>query len=166
MREIMRYARGHSSLGDIVVVASAEGLVAVEFGVVEPVLQALRDRFPGIAIIADHTGLEPMVEAVVNLIEDPQRACELPLDPRGTEFELRVWRALRDIPRGHTASYGEIAARLGSPRLAREVGAACAANTLAVLVPCHRVLKKDGALSGYRWGTARKRALLQREASA
>ncbi len=88
---------------------------------------------------------------------------DLPLDMRGTEFELRVWNALRDIPAGQTVNYGEIAARIGAPREAREVAEACAANTLAVIVPCHRVVKKDGSISGYRWGFKRKRALIERE---
>ncbi len=106
------------------------------------------------------------VEVVAGLIEAPARDPQLPLDIRGTAFQRRVWSALRAIPRGATASYADIAARIGAPASVRAVAGACAANPLAVVVPCHRVVRRDGGLSGYRWGIARKRALLQREAAA
>ena len=106
------------------------------------------------------------VARVSALIERPERTSDLALDLRGSDFELRVWAALKQIPPGMTASYGEIAARIGAPRETREVGEACAANTLAILIPCHRVVKKDGSIAGYRWGVRRKRALLARERQA
>lgn len=167
MHTFIRYSWGHSALGQFLIAASPRGLVAVEFGEArEALLQALRQRFAGSQVEEDPAGLAASAATVVALIERPQPGGELPLDLQGSAFELRVWQALRAIPPGETRSYGQIAAQLGAPRLAREVGAACAANTLAVLVPCHRVLKQDGSLSGYRWGVRRKRALLQREAQA
>ena len=165
MQQIIGYCTGRSALGDFIAAASDRGLVAVEFGdSPETLTQALRQRFAGAEVVEDQAGLADAVARVAALIEHPRTQDELALDLRGSEFEVRVWRALRAIPPGETRSYGQIAAQLGAPKMAREVGAACAANTLAVLVPCHRVLKKDGSLSGYRWGVGRKRALLEREA--
>jgi AraC family transcriptional regulator, regulatory protein of adaptative response / methylated-DNA-[protein]-cysteine methyltransferase len=103
---------------------------------------------------------------VVDFIEAPGSRFDLPLDPQGTVFQRRVWKALCDIPAGSTATYSEIARRLGAPKEAYLVGEACAANPIAVVIPCHRVVRKDGTLAGYRWGFKRKRALLQREAAA
>ena len=103
---------------------------------------------------------------VVGLVEQPRLGHDLPLDVRGTAFQQRVWQALRDIPAGQTASYAEVAAKIGKPAAVRAVAQACAANSLAVAIPCHRVVRSDGALSGYRWGVERKRALLDREAAA
>jgi AraC family transcriptional regulator of adaptative response/methylated-DNA-[protein]-cysteine methyltransferase len=107
--------------------------------------------------------MEPFMAKVVDFVEAPNRVFDLPLDPRGTPFQQRVWQALREIPAGSRASYGEVARRIGAPTEAYAVGEACAANMIAVAVPCHRVVRKDGALAGYRWGFARKRALLKRE---
>jgi AraC family transcriptional regulator of adaptative response/methylated-DNA-[protein]-cysteine methyltransferase len=109
--------------------------------------------------------LRSLLTQVIGLVESPEVGGNLPLDLRGTEFQKRVWQALRGIPIGSVASYTEIASQIGSPKAFRAVARACAANALAVLIPCHRVVKNDGALSGYRWGLARKRALLEREAA-
>ena len=109
---------------------------------------------------------EKMVARVIGFIEQPELGFDLPLDIRGTAFQQRVWKALCAIPLGSTASYSEIANRMGAPQSARAVAQACAANPIAVAVPCHRVVRNDGALSGYRWGVERKRALLDREARA
>ena len=102
---------------------------------------------------------------MVGFVEAPELGLDLPLDVRGTAFQQRVWQALREIPAGQTASYAEIAARIGAPKAVRAVAQACGANPLAVAIPCHRVVRSDGSLSGYRWGVERKRALLEREAS-
>jgi AraC family transcriptional regulator of adaptative response/methylated-DNA-[protein]-cysteine methyltransferase len=167
MSKQIRCAWGESSLGAFLVAASDRGLVAFEFAD-QPAsaLASLRHRFADTAIIEDTAGLSPTVTTLTSLIDHPGTAVDLPLDPRGSEPERRVWDALCAIPPGQSASYGEIAARLGPPHDARSVGEACAANTLALLIPCHRVVKKDGGLSGYRWGVRRKRALLAREQSA
>ncbi len=163
MSETIRYAQGDSSLGRFVVAASAAGLVALQFGAADTRLPELERRFPQALFTADPQGLAATVETARRLIEQPGEPVDLPLDLRGSEFELRVWRALRKIPPGETTHYGAIAASLGTPRLSREVGQACSDNLLAVIVPCHRVVKKDGSLSGYRWGQKLKRALLERE---
>ncbi len=167
MKETIRYAWGQSTLGEFIAGVSGRGLVAVEFGESRTRLkQDLQQRFADAKVVEDAAALAGIVEKVVTRIELPHSDGELALDLRGSDFELRVWQALRGIPAGETASYGDIAARLGLPGMAREVGQACAANTIAVLVPCHRVVKKDGSLSGYRWGVPRKRALLEQEARA
>lgn len=158
MANTMRYATGQSWLGPFVAALGERGLALVEFG--EPDLKA---RFPDAHIVEDPAALEKTLGKPAALIDHPEDGVEFPLDLRGSPFELRVWQVLREIPAGTTATYGEIAARLGSPREAREVGEACANNRLAVVVPCHRIVKKDGSISGYRWGVQRKRALLERE---
>jgi AraC family transcriptional regulator of adaptative response/methylated-DNA-[protein]-cysteine methyltransferase len=126
----------------------------------------LQDRFPRATLIGGDAEFERLVSRVVGFVEAPGLGLDLPLDVRGTAFQQRVWQALREIPAGRTATYGEIASRIGAPSAARAVAGACAANPLAVAIPCHRVIRNDGGLSGYRWGVERKRALLQREASA
>ena len=126
----------------------------------------LQDRFPQATLIGGDAVFEQWVAKVVALVEAPGIGLDLPLDVRGTAFQQRVWQALRDIPAGHTASYAEIAARIGAPAAVRAVAQACGANALAVAIPCHRVVRSDGALSGYRWGVERKRTLLAREAAA
>jgi len=166
MSETIRYAQGESSLGPFVVAASEHGVVALQFGGVESLLPELELRFPEAVFTADAQGLIETLAAARQLVERPAELVDLPLDLRGSEFELRVWRALRRIPPGETTYYGAIATSLGTPRLSREVGQACSDNPVAVAVPCHRVLKKDGSLSGYRWGLRRKRALLEREQAA
>lgn len=164
--EQIRYAVAPSALGQVLVAATGRGLCAIELGD-DPVALAagLRARFPHAALEGDSPELAAAVRAVVELVERPGRGLELPLDMRGTAFQRRVWAALREIPPGATASYAEVAQRIGQPGAARAVAQACAANTLAVAVPCHRVVRGDGEAGGYRWGGARKRALLAREAA-
>ncbi len=161
MANTIRYAAGQSSLGPFVAALSERGLALVEFGEVNE--RALRHHFPDADLIEDPPALQGTLARLAELIEHPENDAHFALDLRGSPFELEVWRALHDIPAGTTATYGEIASRLGAPREAREVGEACAANRLAVVVPCHRIVKKDGSISGYRWGVKRKRALLERE---
>jgi len=167
MAEIIRYAQGDSALGTIIAAASERGLALVAFvDGQEGLLEGLRARFPEADLVEDAAALQETLVRLARLIEQPDARLDLPLDLRGSEFERRVWNALREIPPGQTVSYGDIAARIGSPREARAVAEACAANMLAVVVPCHRVVKKDGRISGYRWGFKRKRALIAREQRA
>jgi AraC family transcriptional regulator of adaptative response/methylated-DNA-[protein]-cysteine methyltransferase len=125
----------------------------------------LQDKFPKSNLIGGDSEFEQLVAKVVGFVETPAIGLDLPLDIRGTAFQQRVWQVLRDIPPGSTVSYTDVAKRIGAPKSVRAVARACAANTLAVAIPCHRVVRNDGELSGYRWGVARKRALLAREAS-
>jgi AraC family transcriptional regulator of adaptative response/methylated-DNA-[protein]-cysteine methyltransferase len=127
-------------------------------------VRELQDRFPRATLAGGDAAFEALVAKVIAMVEEPARGFDLPLDLRGTAFQQRVWQALRHVPPGSTASYAEIAARIGAPGGARAVARACAANPVAVAVPCHRVVRTDGALSGYRWGVERKRMLLEREA--
>ena len=160
----IRFAIAECSLGAILVAASAKGVCAISLGDDAGALaRDLQDRFPRAALIGGDAGFEQLVAKVVGLIEAPGLGLNLPLDLRGTAFQQRVWQALRDIPAGSTASYLDIATRIGAPKAVRAVAQACAANALAVAIPCHRVVRTDGALSGYRWGVERKRVLLQRE---
>jgi AraC family transcriptional regulator of adaptative response/methylated-DNA-[protein]-cysteine methyltransferase len=162
--ETIRYAWAHSSLGGFVAAMSARGLVMMEFSNPgDGLVNALRNRFPDAEIIEDPAFMGEALEHLRALIDHPEAKSDLPIDLRGSAFELRVWNALREIPAGETANYGDIAARIGVPGEAREVAEACAANTLAIVIPCHRVVKKDGSISGYRWGFKRKRALIERE---
>lgn len=163
----IRFAIGECSLGAILVAASERGLCAILLGD-DPAALArdLQDRFPQATLLGGEAGFEAWVAQVVGLVEAPKVGLNLPLDIRGTAFQQRVWQALRDIPPGQTASYSEIARRLGQPKAVRAVAGACAANALAVAIPCHRVVRTDGSLSGYRWGVERKRALLEREAGS
>lgn len=164
--ETIRFAIGQCSLGAILVAASQRGLCAIELGdAADAVLQQLQRRFDRATLVGADPDFEQWVAQVIALIEAPATGLALPLDIRGTAFQVRVWQALRDIPPGQTASYAEIARRIGQPRAVRAVAGACAANALAVVIPCHRVVRTDGALSGYRWGIERKRALLAREAA-
>jgi AraC family transcriptional regulator of adaptative response/methylated-DNA-[protein]-cysteine methyltransferase len=148
------------------IAGTERGICAVRFGESEESLVAeLRGEFPLASIAAADAGFEEWARAVVEYIDRPGGARpELPLDIRGTAFQQRVWRALREIPAGETVSYGEVAAKTGSPAAVRAVGTACGANPVAVLVPCHRVVRSDGGVSGYRWGVERKRKLLAKEA--
>ena len=167
MSEHIRYALGQSSLGGFIAATSDRGLVAFEFGDGHTkLIEALALRFPDAVIEEDAAGLSATIEALAALVDHPQHRPDLALDLRGSDYERRVWDALREIPAGRTVSYGDIAAKLGAPREAREVAEACAANAIAILIPCHRVVKKDGSLSGYRWGFTRKRTLLARERNA
>jgi AraC family transcriptional regulator, regulatory protein of adaptative response / methylated-DNA-[protein]-cysteine methyltransferase len=160
MTNAISYAFGDSSLGSFVAARSERGLVFVSF---DADLGDLELRFPEATLIEDPAAFGQTIASLASLIDHPENDAVLTLDPQGSEFECRVWNALREIPAGTTVTYGEIASRVGAPRMAREVGEACAANALAVVVPCHRVVKKDGGISGYRWGVWRKRALLERE---
>ena len=161
----IRFAVGECSLGAILVAASARGICAISLGDDPDALaRDLQDRFPQAEVIGGDAAFEALVAQVVGLVEAPELGVDLPLDVRGTAFQQRVWDALRGIPAGSTASYSEIARRVGAPGSARAVAQACASNRLAVAIPCHRVVRNDGALSGYRWGVERKRALLEREA--
>lgn len=161
----IRFAIGECSLGAILVAASERGICAILLGDDPEVLaRDLQDRFPRAELIGGDAGFERLVAQVVGFVEMPKRGLELPLDVRGTAFQQRVWAALQEIPAGTTASYSEIARRIGAPRAVRAVAGACAANALAVAIPCHRVVRNDGGLAGYRWGVERKRALLEREA--
>jgi AraC family transcriptional regulator of adaptative response/methylated-DNA-[protein]-cysteine methyltransferase len=161
MANTIRYAAGQSSLGPFVAALSDRGLAMVEFGDMSGA--DLKARFPNADLVEDPAALQETVAKLARLIDHPENNAEFALDLQGSPFELKVWQALGEIPAGTTATYGEIAARLGAPRDAREVGEACAANRIAVVVPCHRIVKKDGSISGYRWGVKRKRALLERE---
>jgi AraC family transcriptional regulator of adaptative response/methylated-DNA-[protein]-cysteine methyltransferase len=129
----------------------------------EALLADLRRRFPRAEVVPDDAALAGALRAVLAFIEEPKAGLDLPLDLRGTAFQIRVWEALRHIPVGETRSYAELAAMAGVPKAARAVGRACGANPVALAVPCHRAVGSDGALTGYRWGTERKRVLLDRE---
>ena len=161
----IRFAVGECSLGSILVGRSDRGVCALLLGYDPDALaRELQDRFPRATLVGGDAGFEATVAAVVGLVESPGLGLDLPLDVRGTAFQQRVWQALREIPAGSTASYAEVARRIGAPRAVRAVAHACATNHLAVAIPCHRVVRTDGGLSGYRWGVERKRALLEREA--
>jgi len=161
----IHFAIGECSLGSILVAQSGRGVCAVLLGD-DPASLArdLQDQFPKAELIGAESGYEDVVAKVIGLIESPGVGLDLPLDIRGTAFQRRVWKALGQIPVGSTASYAEIAKKIGSPTAVRAVAQACGANKLAVAIPCHRVIRNDGGLSGYRWGVDRKRALLEREA--
>lgn len=160
----IRFAIGQCSLGAILVACSSRGVCAILIGDDPDALaRELQDRFPNADLIGGDAAFEDLVAKVVGFVEAPQTGLDLPLDLRGTAFQQRVWQALRGIPCGETASYAEIARRIGAPRSVRAVAQACAANKLAVAIPCHRVVRTDGDVSGYRWGVPRKRALLAKE---
>jgi AraC family transcriptional regulator of adaptative response/methylated-DNA-[protein]-cysteine methyltransferase len=160
----VRFAVGQCSLGAILVAATDKGVCAILLGdEPEALVRDLQDRFPRAELIGGDAGFEQWVARVVGLVEAPQVGLELPLDVRGTAFQQRVWQALREIPPGATATYADIAQRIGQPNSVRAVAQACGANPLAVAIPCHRVVRRDGGLSGYRWGVERKRVLLARE---
>jgi AraC family transcriptional regulator of adaptative response/methylated-DNA-[protein]-cysteine methyltransferase len=167
MSEIIRYAFGQSSLGGTFAAVSDGGVITFEFGDDGAALRdRLQQRVPEAQLVEDSAGLATTLDALAAAVDAPRRDPGLALDLRGTAWQMRVWEILRKIPAGETTTYGEIAARLGSPRDARDTTEAIAANPVAILVPCHRVVKKDGTLSGYRWGFWRKRALLARERDA
>ncbi len=161
--DFLLYAWGRSSLGDFLAVKSDLGLVAFEFASPDGnAVKELQARFPDVVLTEHPAALAETIAALARLVDHPDQDPAIPLDIHGTDYEKRVWDLLRQIPPGTTTSYGAIAAQMGT-RDARDVTAAIAANTLAILIPCHRVVKKDGSLSGYRWGSKRKRALLERE---
>jgi AraC family transcriptional regulator of adaptative response/methylated-DNA-[protein]-cysteine methyltransferase len=159
------FAIGQSSLGAILVASSAKGVAAILLGDdPDALVRNLQDRFPKARLIGGDNEYEALVARVIGFIEAPKIGLDLPLDVRGTAFQRRVWQALTEIPVGMTASYAEIARRIGLPKSMRAVAGACAANNLPVAIPCHRVVRNDGSLSGYAWGVERKRILLDREA--
>ena len=162
----IRFAVGECSLGSILVAESDRGVCAILLGDDPSVLtRDLQDRFPRARLTGGDAAFEKHVGQVVGFVEAPALGLDLPLDVRGTAFQQRVWQALRTIRAGETASYADIARRIGSPKAVRAVAQACGANALAVAIPCHRVVRTDGGLSGYRWGVERKCALLEREAT-
>ncbi len=164
--EEIRFAVGQSSLGAFLVASSAKGVASILLGDdPDELVRNLQDRFPKATLIGADKGYESLIASVIGSIEAPERRFELPLDVRGTAFQQRVWRALQEIPAGQTASYADIARRIRAPKAVRAVAGACAANNHAVVIPCHRVVRSDGSLSGYAWGVERKRQLLDREAA-
>ena len=164
--EVIRFAIGEASLGAVLVATTDKGVCAIMLGDdPDTLLRDLQDRFPRAELVGGDAAFERTVARVVGLIEAPGERFDLPLDIRGTAFQQRVWAALSAIPPGETATYEEIARAIGRPKAARAVAQACGANPLAVAIPCHRVVRTDGDLSGYRWGVERKRKLIAREAA-
>jgi AraC family transcriptional regulator of adaptative response/methylated-DNA-[protein]-cysteine methyltransferase len=162
----IRFAVGKCSLGSILVAQSGRGICAIFLGDdPDSLVRELQDQFPKANLIGGDADFERLVAKVVGFVEAPALGLDLPLDVRGTAFQQRVWQALRNIPAGSTVSYTDIAKLIGSPNSIRAVAQACRANALAVAIPCHRVVRNDGALSGYRWGAERKHALLEKEAN-
>jgi AraC family transcriptional regulator of adaptative response/methylated-DNA-[protein]-cysteine methyltransferase len=165
--ESIRFAVGECSLGSMLVAASEQGVCAILLGDNPGALvRELLARFPKAQPIDEDREFKHLLAQVAGIVETPSRGLDLALDVRGTPFQQRVWQALREIPAGSTASYTELAERIGAPKEAYAVGQACAANVIAVAIPCHRAVRKNGSLAGYRWGVARKRTLLEREARA
>ncbi|MFS8047731.1 bifunctional DNA-binding transcriptional regulator/O6-methylguanine-DNA methyltransferase Ada [Rhizobium sp. BR 314] len=163
--EEIKFAVGQTSLGAILVASSKKGVASILLGDdPDELVRDLQDRFPKALLIGADRDYEALIARVVGFVENPLVGLDLPLDVRGTAFQRRVWQALQEIPVGKHVSYAEIARRIGAPKAVRAVAGACAANNLAVAIPCHRVVRNDGALSGYAWGVDRKRALLEREA--
>ena len=165
--ETLRFGYGDSALGTIVVAESMRGVAALFIGNDRAkLLLDLKDAFPGAEFVLDQDGLAETIAKAVALVDAPHAGNDLTLDLRGSALEVAVWRALQAIPAGETRSYGAIAQSLPMAATAQEVGAACAANRIAVAVPCHRVVKSDGSISGYRWGVQRKRRLINVEGVA
>jgi len=165
--ETLIYGFGETKLGHILVAASGAGLTAILLGDDRGrLLRELRETLPGAELVEDQSGLAERIAAVERHIDAPNAAFELPLDLRGSDLERAVWAALVRVPAGETTTYGALAKKLPVAATAQEVGAACAANRLAVVIPCHRVVKADGSISGYRWGVHRKRRLINMEGVA
>jgi AraC family transcriptional regulator, regulatory protein of adaptative response / methylated-DNA-[protein]-cysteine methyltransferase len=162
--ETLRFSLGQSDLGAILVASSVHGVCAILLGD-DPgaLLRDLQHRFPKANLIGGDVDYESVVARVVGLIREPRAGLALPLDIRGTAFQQRVWQALRRLTAGQTTTYSELAAQIGAPTAVRAVAGACAANPIAIAIPCHRVVRLNGDLSGYRWGVERKRALLDKE---
>ena len=162
---VIRFAVGECSLGSILVAATERGVCSILLGDEPDALaRDLQRRFPNARVIGGDREFERLVAKVVGFVEAPGLGLDLPLDVRGTAFQQRVWQALREIPAGRTTTYTKLAERIGAPKAVRAVAGACASNAIAVAIPCHRVVRHDGGLSGYRWGVERKRRLLEREA--
>jgi AraC family transcriptional regulator of adaptative response/methylated-DNA-[protein]-cysteine methyltransferase len=162
--EEIRFAVAQSSLGAILVAASTKGICAITLGDdPDGLVRELQERFAKAKLVGGDEKFEALVARVVGLVEAPKFGCDLPLDVRGTAFQRRVWKALSKVRPGSTVSYSQLARKIGAPTSVRAVAQACGANPLAVAIPCHRVVRSDGGLSGYRWGVDRKRALLKRE---
>ena len=164
--ELIRFTTTSTSLGPALVAATGRGICMLEFGSERTLMSELKHRFPKASIERADEALADWVRRVVSAIDTPGTDPELPLDIRGTAFQLRVWNALTRLVPGETVSYGELARRIKAPSSTRAVASACASNHIAVLVPCHRVIGRDGSLTGYKWGLARKRKLLAREKPA
>jgi len=165
--EEIKFAVGQTSLGAILVASSTKGVAAILLGDdADELVRDLQDRFPSARLIGADRGYEALVAQVVGFVEQPAKGLSLPLDIRGTAFQQRVWRALKQIPVGATVCYADIARRIGAPKAVRAVASAIAANNVAVAIPCHRVIRNDGSLSGYAWGVERKRELIRRESGA
>jgi len=165
--ETLRFGFGDTVLGAIVVAASLRGVVALFIGDDRArLLSDLRAAFPGVELVPDQAGLDQTIAKAAALVDDPHRGSDLALDLRGSPLELAVWAALQAIPPGETRTYGAIAKTLPLTATAQDVGAACAVNPIAVAVPCHRVVKADGSIAGYRWGVKRKRRLINLEGVA
>jgi AraC family transcriptional regulator of adaptative response/methylated-DNA-[protein]-cysteine methyltransferase len=163
----IRFGLGRCSLGEILVAATDRGVCAISLGDdADRLLHDLQDRFPRAALIGGDREFEDWMAQVIGLVERPALHTDLPLDIHGTAFQQQVWQALREIPPGETASYADVARRIRRPTASRAVATACAANPLAVAIPCHRVVRQDGGLSGYRWGIERKASLLEWEQSS
>ena len=163
--QTIRFALAECSLGSLLVASTVQGVCCVLLGDdPQMLIEDLQQRFAAAELIGADGQYEQTVAQVVSLIEQPRLGLALPLDIQGTAFQQRVWQALQKIPAGQTLSYSELARQMGMPQSARAVASAVAANPIAVAVPCHRVLRNDGSISGYRWGVERKRALLLREA--
>lgn len=167
LTETLRYAFGNSALGTFLVAVSEKGVAAIVIGDrTDALRRELAESFPQAQLVADPDGLVETIGAVAALLDAPHMGLDFPLDIRGSDIELAVWQALRDVPPGETTTYGAIAKALPLPATAQEVGVACAVNVLAVAIPCHRVVKADDSISGYRWGVQRKKKLINREAVA
>jgi AraC family transcriptional regulator, regulatory protein of adaptative response / methylated-DNA-[protein]-cysteine methyltransferase len=166
VNEEIKFAVGQTFLGAILVASTKKGVAAILLGEdPDELVRNLQDRFPRAHLIGADGEYETLVAQVVGFVEAPRIGLNLPLDVRGTAFQERVWKALLEVPAGTTVSYAEIARRIGAPKAMRAVAGACAANKLAVAIPCHRVVRNDGSLSGYAWGVDRKRVLIDREAT-
>ena len=160
----IRFSIVATDLGWLLVAGTARGVCNVRFGADDRALEtALREEFPFAELSADPVGLAPWVETLLDYLEGRSRRLGVPLDVRGSQFQRRVWGAIRAIPYGETRCYSDLARGLGRPRAARAVAQACAANPVALAIPCHRVVRRDGEAGGYRYGVTRKRALLERE---
>ena len=163
----IRFAVGESALGSILVATTDRGVCAILLGDARDALaRDLQERFPEARLIGGDEAVARLLANVIGFVESPARGLDVRLDLRGTAFQRRVWHALREIPVGGTVTYADVAERIGAPRAVRAVAQACASNAIAVGIPCHRVVRHDGGLSGYRWGVERKRRLLEREAAS